>query len=164
MSQKIKLLCISLISIAISGLSHDVPHSAQAQPIAVPSATDQDFNRLLQTLNQYGFQVVLERPPISKAYGLIEPKTKTIWIHPITIDLGISKQTLIHEAVHAAQSCYNQSPLLPIGLEVPIAKATRKQYWRYHNFRRHVEAEALTVQGLPNGVDYAQELLAKHCS
>jgi hypothetical protein len=32
---------------------------------------------------------------------------RTLWVHPITFELGISRQTLLHEAVHAAQSCPN---------------------------------------------------------
>ncbi len=122
-----------------------------------------DFQKLQNILTQHNFQVHLKIPPRAGAYGLIQPKTKTIWIHPLTFRLGIARQTLIHEAVHAAQTCYSQGPLLPIGLDVPISKQARPHFLRYHQFRRHVEAEALTVQGLPNGVDYAIELLNEHC-
>lgn len=124
---------------------------------------DDDMNRILVTLEQYDFDVSFSRPPQSKAYGLIRPKTKQIWIHPITYQLGIAKQTLIHEAVHAAQSCQSSDPVEPLGIDMPISPLARRHFLRYHSFRRHVEAEALTVQGLPNGTDYVIQLLKAHC-
>lgn len=125
---------------------------------------DDDMNRILTTLKQHDFKVSFSRPPRSKAYGLIQTSTKQIWIHPITYQLGIAKQTLIHEAVHAAQSCQSADPVQPLGIDVPISPLARRHFLRYHNFRRHVEAEALTVQGLPNGTDYVIQLLQRHCS
>lgn len=153
--------------VSLSSLLLAQPISAQPKPKAPVEvgaiAPDSEFMKLRTALIQRDFKVLLKRPPHSKAYGLIHPPSKTIWIHPITFRLGIARQTLIHEAVHAAQTCHNSTPLLPLGIDVPISKQARPHFLRYHKFRRHVEAEAFTVQGLPNGIDYAMELLKKHC-
>ena len=135
---------------------------AIAQNISM--APDPAMERILQTLKQYNFKVSFSRPPSSKAYGVMQPSTNRIWIHPITYQLGIARQTLIHEATHAAQSCRSlTSQIEPVGIKYPISPLARRHFLRYHNFRRHVEAEALTVQGLPNGADYVIELLHQHC-
>ena len=148
------------------GTTAAVYRSTQDIAIAqnISMAPDPSMERILQTLKQYNFKVSFSRPPNAKAYGSMQPSTKRIWIHPITYQLGIAKQTLIHEAMHAAQSC--QSPgteVEPIGIKYPISPLARRHFLRYHNFRRHVEAEALTVQGLPEGADYVIELLHQHC-
>ena len=149
--------------LGISGLgllaNRDKPE-AIAQTLTEPDA---DMSAIIETLQQYDFKVAFTRPPRSQAYGLIQPSTRQIWVHPVTYPLGIAKQTLIHEAVHAAQTCRSIDPVEPLGIDVPISTRTRRHFLRYHSFRRHVEAEALTVQGLPNGTDYVIQLLKTHC-
>ena len=63
------------------------------------------ISSLIKILNIKGFTIKNEFPPIKGSYGMYETKTKTIWISPITKKLGIYENVLIHEAVHAAQSC-----------------------------------------------------------
>ena len=46
-------------------------------------------------------------------------KNKTLWISPITLPLGIARQTFLHEAVHAIQSCPTGT-LTPLGLKVNL--------------------------------------------
>ena len=51
---------------------------------------------LIKTLNDKGFTIRNEIPPIKSSYGLYETKTKTIWISPITEDLGIYEKILFN--------------------------------------------------------------------
>ena len=37
--------------------------------------------------------------------GATDARKKIVWVAPISVDMGIGRQILIHEAVHAAQSC-----------------------------------------------------------
>ena len=74
-------------------------------PIKTEEKNNKDLSNLIKLLNKKGFKIKNELPPIKEAYGLFENSTKTIWISPITNKLGIYKNVLVHEAVHAAQSC-----------------------------------------------------------
>ena len=64
-----------------------------------------DWLPLVKALQQAGYQVRFEKPPIQGAYGATNSRKKIIWVAPISVDLGIGRQTLIHEAVHGAQGC-----------------------------------------------------------
>jgi len=64
---------------------------------------ESSFKILKKQLEQTKFQVILDLPPQRGAYGLLKSDSKKIWINPVVFDLGIADQTLIHEAVHAAQ-------------------------------------------------------------
>jgi hypothetical protein len=127
------------------------------------STTNAEFTRLKKVLEQYGFKVKLETPPIREAYGLLESRSKTIWINPIVFDLGIARPTLVHEAVHAAQLCYGKKEVQALGLDLEPPPMTRRHFLQYHSYRRHIEAEAYTVQVQPDGVDLVISLLDKHC-
>nr|WP_245927340.1 hypothetical protein [Aphanothece hegewaldii] len=126
-------------------------------------STDADFSRLQTALEQYGFKVKLETPPVREAYGLFQSKTKTIWINPIVFDLGIARPTLVHEAVHAAQFCYGKTEVQALGLEIEPPPMTRLYFMRYHSYTRQIEAEAYTIQVQPDSVDLVISLLNKHC-
>ena len=63
-----------------------------------------DLIPLLDLLKEKGFNIKFEIPPRKGVYGLFENKNKTIWISPISFELGIGRQTILHEAAHAAQS------------------------------------------------------------
>jgi hypothetical protein len=130
--------------------------------LATPS-TDADFSRLQNVLEQYGFKVKLETPPVREAYGMLQTKTKMIWINPIVFDLGIARPTLVHEAVHAAQLCYGKTEVQALGLEMEPPPMTRRFFMRYHSYTRQIEAEAYTIQVQPDGVDLVISLLNKHC-
>ena len=73
-----------------------------------------DLNPLIQALQSKGFNVRIALPPVRGSYGLFQAKSKTLWISPLTIPLGIVRQTVLHEAVHAAQSCPS-GRLTPLG-------------------------------------------------
>lgn len=132
--------------------------------LSVTPATDTEFYRLQETLEQYGFRVRLELPPEPGAYGLLNPSSQTIWINPVVFELGIARPTLVHEAVHAAQSCAGGNKLQILNLKITPPPLTRRYFLRYRAFRRHLEAEAYTVQVQPDGVELAIALLHQHCS
>ena len=131
---------------------------------------DPQFNQLEQLLIDYGFVIRYELPPYEnqrglKPYGLLNTKTKTIWINPVVFDLGNAKHTLIHEAVHASQTCAGTNgsiALLDLKLKPP--QITRPYFMRYHQFRRDIEAQAYTVQAQPDSLAIVTELLHKYCS
>ncbi len=79
-----------------------------------------DLIPLLDLLKEKGFNIKFEIPPRKGAYGLFESKSKTIWISPISFPLGIGRQTILHEATHAAQSCPYGFPT-PIGWKLSIS-------------------------------------------
>ena len=64
-----------------------------------------DLKPLIDLLIVKGFKIKFETPPKKGVYGLFQSKSKTLWISPITFELGIGRQTILHEATHAAQSC-----------------------------------------------------------
>ncbi|NEP02204.1 MAG: hypothetical protein F6K58_26820 [Symploca sp. SIO2E9] len=130
---------------------------------SVPPSTDAQFSNLQQVLEQYGFEVRLASPPKRGAYGLLENSTKVIWINPVVFELGIARPTLVHEAVHAAQSCSGGEDLRALNLEMTPPPQTRRFFLRYHSIRRQLEAEAYTVQVQPDGVEKAITLLHQHC-
>ena len=51
-----------------------------------------DLKELGNALNQAGFKVLFEQPPRKDSYGLVNTRRKTIWIAPITVEMGISEQ------------------------------------------------------------------------
>ena len=122
-----------------------------------------EFVHLQQTLENYGFEVRLELPPKRGAYGLLQHSSKTIWINPVVFELNIAQPTLIHEAVHAAQSCAGEKSLKTLGLSIPPPMVTKPFFFRYHSYRRELEAEAYTIQVQPKGTDLAIELLNQYC-
>ena len=92
---------------------------------------------------------------------MFQSKNKTIWISPITYELGIFRQTILHEATHAAQSC-PYGLLNPIGLNLQISPFIRKEIQsillrNYDGNNYLIEEEAFSLQGQKN----AQELLLK---
>ena len=125
------------------------------------------INNLIKVLNNKGFTIRNENPPIKSSYGAYETKTKTIWISPITKNLGIYKNVLIHEAVHAAQSCpkgfltkLDVSPTLTIFQEKLIERKLLTSY-SYENFL--LEKEAFSIQASPNSLKIIIKALNERC-
>ena len=122
---------------------------------------------LIKTLNDKGFKIRNEMPPIKSSYGLYETKTKTIWISPITENLGIYKNVLIHEAVHAAQSCPNGFlTKLDVSLNLTTFQEeliNRKllSNYNYENFL--LEKEAFSIQASPNALNIIIKALNERC-
>ena len=127
---------------------------AQVQPLA-------------RELQAHGFQIRLAPPPKRGAYGLFESKSKTLWIAPVTIPLGIARQTFLHEAVHAIQSCPSGS-LTPLGVSGPLNPVVEREISaillrNYHHTNRLLEREAFLMQAQPDAVPRLQALLKRRC-
>jgi hypothetical protein len=122
------------------------------------------FSELKERLEKYNFTVKIESPPVRSSYGLLDVKTRTIWIEPIVFDLGIALPTLIHEATHAAQLCGGNGEIRALNLTLSPPNISRPFFTHYnHGLRRHLEAEAYAVQTHPDGYNLVLSLLDKHC-
>ena len=144
----------------------------------LPSA-DPEFVRLKTQLENYGFQVNIAVPPnfnlpdreidflrrrVRKPYGVLNAKSKSIWINPIVFELGNSNAVLIHEAVHAAQYCAGNGKIQTIGLDIEPIEQARPFFKRYINVHSQaVEKEAYTVQTQSNSYELVLSLLEQHC-
>ena len=84
-----------------------------------------DLTTLQQVLLRHGFRIEARQPP-GRAYGRFIPSRKLLEISPLVRDLGITRPVLLHEAVHAAQSCPNGTlSLIGIQRQVDPAVASR---------------------------------------
>jgi hypothetical protein len=143
----------------------------------VPNA-EPEFIQLKTQLESYGFQVKIAIPPefdlpkqgnglkptVIKPYGMLHPERKSIWINPIVFELGISKATLIHETVHAAQYCAGNGKIQAIALDLEPIPQALPYFKRYFDTQRQdLEREAYTVQSQPNSYELARSLLDQHC-
>ena len=134
---------------------------------AVDLGLANDLFDLKQSLIKAGFKVKFEKPPMQGAYGLINIKKKTIWIAPITHEMGIFRATFVHEAVHAAQTC-RTGKLQPIGWTLEVDDAVKLAiesilYRKYTSEKFDIEREAFLMQGQPNAVSKLKKELADHC-
>ena len=126
-----------------------------------------DLQGLVQALRQHGFAVRLEAPPQRDVYGLFDSRSRTLWITPISFALGIGRQTLLHEATHALQSC-PLGVLQPLGWPLPLNPVVRQEieaitFQRYGHGNRAVEREAFALQGQPNAVALLLKGLNARC-
>ena len=125
------------------------------------------ISSLIKILNIKGFTIRNEFPPIKGSYGLYETKTKTIWISPITKKLGIYENVLIHEAVHAAQSCPKGFlTKLDVSLNLTtfqeeLIKRKLVSNYNYENFL--LEKEAFSIQVSPNALNILIKALNDRC-
>ena len=69
-------------------------------------ASAADLEQLQRSLLHHGFTIDVRQPP-GQAYGRFIPAEKRLEISPLVRELGITRAVLLHEAVHAAQSCPN---------------------------------------------------------
>ncbi len=140
---------------------------------------DSNFIQLQRRLESYDFQVNIATPPdlelpkqqidfqrrrVRKPFGLLNTATKSIWIHPIVFELGISNSVLIHEAIHAAQVCRGNGKIQTLELEIEPIQQARPFFKRYVDIHhRAVEKEAYAVQTQPNSWELAMSLLDRYC-
>ena len=126
-----------------------------------------DLKPLVTTLQRHGFNVRIALPPARGSYGLFQSKTRTLWISPLAFHLGIARQTFLHEATHAAQSCPS-GRLTPLGwtlkVDPVVDSAIRANLLKsYHHASHALEREAFFVQGQPNAVTRLVQSLDKRC-
>ena len=126
-----------------------------------------DLVTLVKTLQKAGYQVRFENPPVPGAYGATNVRKKIIWVAPITVDLGIARQTLIHEAVHAAQGC-PKGRLEPIGWNTDMVNAVDREvagilYRNYSRSKFDVEREAFAMQGNPRAIEIVTSAIKRRC-
>lgn len=125
---------------------------------------ESSFEMLKKQLEQADFQVILDLPPQSGAYGLLKSDGKKIWINPVVFELGIAEQTLIHEAVHAAQVCKGKGKFALLGLDIDPLIYAQPFFMHYGDTdRKELEREAYAVQTQPNRVELISSLLKKYC-
>ena len=122
---------------------------------------------LLVALRKSGYEIKLSSPPKRGAYGEIDSIKKVIWIEPITIDLGVVRQTLIHESVHAVQACPN-GKLSPVGWDLPMSRVVDLEvsgilYRNYHRQNFEIEREAFAMQGHPDAINLITKELKERC-
>ena len=126
-----------------------------------------DLVRLVDVLRDAGYTVEFSKPPLAGAYGATDARKKKIWLAPISVDLGIARQVLIHEAVHAAQACPN-GIYEPIGWTVSLPKSvevTIKEilYRKYRRKNIAVEKEAFYMQSHPQAFREISQALRERC-
>ena len=126
-----------------------------------------DLVPLVNVLREVGYTVHFSKPPLAGAYGVTNARKKKIWLAPISVDMGIARQVLIHEAVHAAQACPNGAyeaigwtVSLPKSVEVKIKAILYKKY-RRKNF--DVEKEAFYMQSHPQAFMEISKALRQRC-
>ena len=127
-----------------------------------------DLKPLIDLLIVKGFTIKFEIPPKKGVYGLFQSKSKTLWISPITFELGLGRQTILHEATHAAQSC-PYGKLTPVGFEFSINPFIRNEIQanliqNYDSNQFIIEKEAFSLQGNKNGVDLLLKALNERCN
>ena len=128
---------------------------------------DQDLQGLVKALRSIDYDVRFENTPIPGKYGLTNAKKKTIWVAPITIEMGIFRKTLIHEAVHAVQSC-KTGKLIPIGWELSVSPVIEQSiksnlYLNYPRKSHKLEKEAFLMQAQEKPIPIILETLNQEC-
>ncbi|MCW5316837.1 hypothetical protein GTQ43_24365 [Nostoc sp. KVJ3] len=125
---------------------------------------EQKFLNLKTQLEKKGFQVIIELPPKRGVYGLLREADKKIWINPVVFELHIGTQTLIHEAVHAAQVCAGKGKIKTLGLKIQPSNYARPFFMGYTDVHRQdLEREAYAIQTQPNSYDLTVSLIQKYC-
>ena len=132
------------------------------------SALPPELMPLLRALKTHGFRVRIALPPERRTYGQYVPASRTLWLSPLSFELGIARQTFLHEATHAAQSCPDGRVLRPIGWMLPLQPVVRHEISgvllnSYGAQSRVLEQEAFALQGQPDAVPRLLQALAQRC-
>ena len=157
-----KIAAVCRLIGSLGALSLAVPFGALAAP-----QWPADWLPLVKALQQAGYQVRFEKPPIQGAYGATNSRKKIIWVAPISVDMGIGRQTLIHEAVHGAQGCPT-GKLQTIGWTTEMVNAVDREvagilYRNYPHAKFDVEREAFAMQGNPRAFPLIIAALRERC-
>ena len=138
-----------------------------AQSTVREKELDQDLQDLVRALRSIDYDVRFEKTPVRGKYGLTNAKKKTIWVAPITMEMGIFRKTLIHEAVHAVQSCRSDK-FIPIGWELSVSPVIEQSiksnlYLNYPRKSHKLEKEAFLMQAQDEPIPIILETLNKRC-
>ena len=161
MIQKRTLLATLMLTVMWS-------QAASNQSKAAPEVVlAEDLISLRKSLSEAGYEVRIQKPPMEGAYGLVNKKSKTIWIAPIAQEMGLFRTTFIHESVHAAQAC-KTGEFEPIGWNLEVDEAVRVSiesilYRRYPSNKFDIEREAFLMQGQPDAITRIQKVLRENC-
>ena len=134
--------------------------------LALP-APAADLGELQRSLLRHGFTIEVRQPP-GQAYGRFIPAEKRLEISPLVRELGIARPVLVHEAVHAAQSCPDGTLSL-IGVQRPVdpAVGSRIRYLLSNHYKLNtaaVEQEAFVIQSQPDAEQLIITALNQRCS
>ena len=125
-----------------------------------------DLTALQQTLLSHGFQIEVRQPP-GGAYGRFISSRKLLEISPLVGDLGITRPVLLHEAVHAAQSCPDgQLTLLKLDRQSsPVVESRIRYLLNNHYSQKHqaLEQEAFRLQSQPDAEALIIAALERRC-
>ena len=138
-----------------------------ASPARAEAQFPAELMPLVRSLRQAGYTVLFAKPPVQGAYGATNARKKMVWVAPITVELGIARQTLIHEAVHAAQGC-PKGKLMPIGWSYALPNAVAWEmkgvlYRNYPHAKHDVEREAFMMQSHPQAFELIAAALKQRC-
>jgi len=152
---------LALLSAGLIGLF------AMASPARAEAPFPAELMPLVRSLRQAGYTVLFAQPPVQGAYGATNARKKMVWLAPITVELGIARQALIHEAVHAAQGC-PKGKLMPIGWSYGLSSVVEREmrgvlYRNYPHAKHDVEREAFMMQGHPKAFELIATALKQRC-
>ena len=158
---KVWVFCSSALAIALLVCG-------AAQSSIGEKKLDQDLQDLVKALRSINYNVRFEKTPITGKYGLTDAKNKTIWVAPITIEMGIFRKTLIHEAVHAVQSCQS-GKFMPIGWELSVSPVIEQSiksnlYLNYPRKSHIIEKEAFLMQAQEKPIPMILEAIKTRCN
>ena len=126
-----------------------------------------DLQQLVSALRQEQIEVRFEVPPKRGSYGLYRPSQRRIWVSPVTHDLGIFRQTLLHEAVHAVQGC-KTGVVQPLGIKTTLTPVVERRIrFLLHSSYSHrdtaVEREAFEIASRPDSIPLLLRELKQRC-
>ena len=130
-------------------------------------ASAADLEQLQRSLLHHGFTIDVRQPP-GQAYGRFIPTEKRLEISPLVRELGITRAVLLHEAVHAAQSCPNGAlSLIGVQRKVDPAVSSRIRYILHNHYKANttaLEQEAFVIQSQPDAEQLIITALNQRCS
>ena len=134
--------------------------------LAPGSAMANGLLSLQKTLLRHGFRIEVRQPP-GGAYGRFLPARKLLEISPLVRDLGITRPVLLHEAIHAAQSCPSgKLTLLGIQRRADPAVESRIRYLLNNHYRQEhmaLEQETFLLQGQTDAEALIIQALNQRC-
>lgn len=153
------LACASSLALSVGAVMDSSARAAERFPA--------EWQPLVQALRSAGYDMRFSQPPVAGAYGATDARKKIVWVAPISVALGIGRQTLIHEAVHAAQACPTGKYEL-IGWTVSLPNAVDRSiegilYRKYPHKKFPVEREAFFMQSHPNAFAEIIKALKQRC-